>query len=82
MRGPELGETYTCAHCGKSYEADRTDAEALIEYQETFSESERASAPPVIICDDCWRNLHIAERAAVNRELCRGAGEGRKRNES
>ena len=53
------GNTYRCEMCGGTFETERSDADALMEYQQTFTESERAldSEPPALVCDDCYMTL-------------------------
>lgn len=44
--------TYTCAACGRTFESDRSDAEALAESRLIWGD-----IPPeeqIVICDDCF----------------------------
>jgi hypothetical protein len=53
---------YTCAACGGTFHSDASDADALMEYQEVFSEEMRAEPGlPVKVCDDCYQKM-ITER--------------------
>jgi len=51
--------TYTCENCGGTFEAVWSDADALMEYQATFTEAERSfdTEPPGTVCDDCYRAI-------------------------
>ncbi|MEI9971116.1 MAG: hypothetical protein WDO73_03130 [Ignavibacteriota bacterium] len=53
------GYDYTCALCGGTFHTDWSESDALMEYQEVFSEEERAvgGEPPAILCDDCYRRV-------------------------
>lgn len=57
-----MGQTYTCAHCGGTFESDRSDADALMEFQEVFTEEQRSrdSEPPALVCDDCYNAMMAA----------------------
>jgi len=45
---------YTCTECGGEFITDQSYADALMEYQQEFSEQERVTAPPAFVCEDCY----------------------------
>lgn len=46
---------YICDRCGGEF---HSDGDALVEYQEQFTEAERAAlGAPSRVCDDCRREL-------------------------
>lgn len=49
----------TCDSCGETFESDNTEADAVMEYQETFSPEMRAHGdePPATVCDDCYQRM-------------------------
>lgn len=59
--GEEVRRSFTCAECGGTFEAnpDWSEADRLVEYQETFTEEQRARdrEQPVVVCDDCYRAM-------------------------
>jgi len=52
-------DSYICEACGGSFFQEWSDADALMEYQNRFSEAERAidPEPPARVCDTCYRGL-------------------------
>lgn len=60
------GETSRCACCGGVFESDRSDADAMMEYQDTFTEEQRARpGEPAVVCDDCYRQMMAAKPPAM-----------------
>ena len=53
------GHTYTCDHCGGIFESSWSESDALMEYQEKFTEQSRSADPelPVRVCDVCYQLL-------------------------
>ncbi len=52
-----MAETYTCVLCGGVFEKGWSDSDALMEFQEVFSEEMRAADTelPSLACDPCYR---------------------------
>jgi hypothetical protein len=50
---------YTCSVCGEECCSDVSESDAIIEYQNMFSDEMRAfdGDPPAIVCDDCYRKM-------------------------
>jgi|HubBroStandDraft_4_1064222.scaffolds.fasta_scaffold23846_4 hypothetical protein len=61
---PRACREYACANCGEVFHTppDWSEADMLMEYQETFAEEERARGGelPVLICDDCYEAAKVA----------------------
>jgi hypothetical protein len=53
------GKSYTCAQCGGTFETNWSEADAVMEFQEAFTERERSmdADPPAQVCDDCYRDM-------------------------
>lgn len=51
-----IGELFTCANCGRSYEKARPDDEAKREAQELWGPEIAAGEEMVVICDDCFKD--------------------------
>ncbi len=49
-------EEYECSLCKETFEKGWTDAEALAEYEVTFTEEERQDVREVV-CDDCYKKI-------------------------
>jgi hypothetical protein len=50
------GEDYTCALCGKTHTAQRTEDECLYEMETFFGKVPEEEI--AVICDDCWQKIH------------------------
>lgn len=50
--------TYTCAACQQTFTRNWTDAEAVAEAVSAFGSFPEDA---VLICDDCWRFLRLAQ---------------------
>jgi len=52
-----MGNKYTCAKCKNEFECDRSDEEAIKEYEDTFGEpfDENTTA---LVCDDCYNKMN------------------------
>jgi len=50
-----MGETCTCARCGKDFVSEWSDEDALAEAQANFSPEELADT--AVVCDDCYELL-------------------------
>ncbi len=50
---------YTCDQCGGAFQDSWSEADAIMEYQQTWTEEERAAddAPPARLCDPCYREV-------------------------
>ena len=52
------GEEYTCEDCGGTFHDERSEADRLMEYQEVFTEEQRADPEGTArVCDNCYRIL-------------------------
>lgn len=47
--------TFICAMCGKEFQSDRPDEEALKEYVDNFGADLVKADPGVVICDTCYK---------------------------
>jgi hypothetical protein len=58
-----MTDEYTCVMCGGTFSSTASEADSLMEFQESFSEEERArdTSPPVVVCDDCYEVLKANE---------------------
>jgi hypothetical protein len=54
-----MADSYTCAHCGGTFDKTWSDEEALQETARDFSPGEIAAEGLAVLCDDC----HIAFKA-------------------
>jgi len=52
----DKGQSYTCAKCGGTFEADRTHDEAEKEYIDTFGIALDV-LNNAVVCDDCWKEM-------------------------
>jgi DNA-directed RNA polymerase subunit RPC12/RpoP len=46
---------YTCAHCGKEFESEWSDAEAHAEFDDAFPGADIGDA--AVLCDDCYHKV-------------------------
>ncbi len=49
-----MSKTFTCAHCGTTFESDRPDGEAAAEAKELWDIDDIEAADVAVICDDCF----------------------------
>lgn len=63
-----MDNIFTCAHCGRTFDKEVPDEEALAEARSLFGQSLKKEECDVV-CDDCWKlmhpskHLHLAEQA-------------------
>ncbi len=50
---------FICAECGKNFESDRDDAEAVEEFRRTFGREPDLQDLDCVVCDDCYRKMTI-----------------------
>lgn len=51
-----MSHVYTCEECGGTFHSQRSEDEAIMEYQQLFTEAERTTGASVV-CDDCWKKI-------------------------
>lgn len=58
-----MSNEFTCEHCGGTFERAWSEADAIMEYQELWTEEQRAEPEmPVSVCDDCFQILMAKAR--------------------
>jgi hypothetical protein len=50
-----MAETFTCAMCGKTYDKEWTDEEAMAEAEGIFGD--QLGDDPDVVCDDCFNKM-------------------------
>lgn len=54
-------KTYRCAHCDQEFDhaPDWTESDAIMEYQDRFSEEIRSDQgrQPIVVCEDCYSRM-------------------------
>lgn len=52
-----MADTFVCELCGRTFRVLETwtEADKLMEYQDTFTEEQRATEDmPLLVCEGCW----------------------------
>jgi hypothetical protein len=58
-----MGNTFTCANCGGTFEKGRTDEEAMTESKSLFGDISDNEIE--VVCDDCFEKMRNRERAEL-----------------
>ena len=49
-----MADTYTCSSCGRTFEKEWSDEQAMQEYEEMWG---NYSGETAVVCDDCWHYI-------------------------
>ena len=51
-------QTFTCEICGNTYDTEKTDEQAMMEYHAALQKQQLPDDERAVICDDCFKEFN------------------------